>query len=97
MNITLSLLKLRQIANNVTEIQPNNQTSIMYSYETPVAIHAFVDGKQKAIRSNEYYKGGTTPTTSKHINHYFWTEWNIKREEVEEVNNEEFQRILNSI
>ena len=54
-------MKLKQIAANVTELTIND-TSVMFSYETPVA--GWNDNG--AFRTNEKF----SVTTTKHINKY---------------------------
>ena len=58
-------MKLRKLGSNMSEIElgsfPNN-TSILFSYATPVAGY----DRKGAFRTNEHY----SPTTSKHINKY---------------------------
>lgn len=54
-------IKIKKIANNVSEITKDN-TSILYSYETPVACKG----------ANGFFKTSTkhSVTTSKHINQW---------------------------
>ena len=67
-------MKLKQLGSNMSEIElgsfPNN-TSIMFSYSTPVAGY---DSKG-AFRTDEHY----SPTTSKHINKYLGDAKSIAR------------------
>jgi len=67
-------MKLKQLGSNMNEVElgsfPNN-TSIMFSYSTPVAGY---DSKG-AFRTDEHY----SPTTSKHINKYLGDDKSIAR------------------
>ena len=67
-------MKLKQLGSNMSEIElgsfPNN-TSILFSYSTPVAGY---DSKG-AFRTDEHY----SPTTSKHINIYLGNDKSIAR------------------
>ena len=67
-------MKLKQLGSNMSEIElgsfPNN-TSILFSYSTPVA--GYVNGE--AFRTDKHY----SPTTSKHINKYLGDDKSIAR------------------
>ena len=67
-------MKLKQLGSNMSEIElgsfPNN-TSILFSYEMPVAGY---DSKG-AFRTDKHY----SPTTSKHINKYLGDDKSIAR------------------
>lgn len=54
-------MKLKQIGSNMTEMTVNG-TSILFSYETPVAGY----DNQGAFRTDQHYSS----TTTKHINKY---------------------------
>lgn len=54
-------MKLKQIGSNMTELTTNG-TSILFSYETPVAGY----DNQGAFRTDQHYSS----TTTKHINKY---------------------------
>ena len=54
-------MKLKQIGSNMTELTVNG-TSILFSYETPVAGY----DNQGAFRTDQHYSS----TTTKHINKY---------------------------
>ena len=54
-------MKLKQIGSNMTELTVNG-TSILFSYETPVAGY----DSQGAFRTDQHYSS----TTTKHINKY---------------------------
>ena len=58
------MLKLRQIASNMTEITSANGADILFSYSTPVA-GRLSDGT--AFKTDKWY----SQTTTRHINKYF--------------------------
>ena len=55
-------MELKQIGSNMTEVTKSNGTSILFSYETPVAGY----DSQGAFRTDQNYSS----TTTKHINKY---------------------------
>lgn len=57
-------MKLKQLASNMTELELNNGTRVLFSYETPVA--AFTDMAEHLETTTKYSK-----TTTKHINKWF--------------------------
>lgn len=54
-------MKLNPVGSNQTEVEKSDGTTVLYSYQTPVA--AFVPGKGALCTSKKY-----SVTTSKHIN-----------------------------
>lgn len=54
-------MKLNPVGSNQTEVEKADGTTILYSYQTPVA--AFVPGKGALCSSKKY-----SVTTSKHVN-----------------------------
>ena len=55
-------MELKQIGSNMTEVTKSNGTSILFSYETPVAGY----DSQGAFKTDQHYSS----TTTKHINKY---------------------------
>ena len=55
--------RIKQLGSNRTLLLLN-EIEVLYSYSTPVAAR-LSDGS--FIRSKNYYRNGTTPTTQKHI------------------------------
>ncbi len=53
-------MKVKNVGSNMTELQLNNGTSVLFSYETPVAAGT-VDGW---FKTEQWY----STTTTKHIN-----------------------------
>lgn len=58
-------MKLRKLANNVTELLLSDGTQVLISYETPVAAYRNVNG-------GTYYRTTTkwSATTNRHINNW---------------------------
>jgi hypothetical protein len=61
-------MKLKPIANNMTELHLENGTIVLFSYETPVAAITFKNGcHDKVIKTNKKWSS----TTTRHINKWF--------------------------
>lgn len=69
-------MKLSPVGSNQTEIERADGTTILYSYQTPVA--AFVPGKGALCTSERY-----SNTTSRHINAAV-SRWGATRHNVEQ-------------
>jgi hypothetical protein len=83
------MLKLRQIASNMTEIQiPNGEDVkyILFSYETPVAGH--MNGEP--FKTSKYWSS----TTTRHINKYFRDVWNVDPDTVRTIPQEQIDALV---
>lgn len=73
-------MKLQQLGSNMTAIHGGNST-VLFSYETPVASHGPLGG----MRSETYMTGGgKSVTTEKHITKFF-REYGVEKKEVRVV------------
>ena len=73
--------RIKQLGSNKTLLLLDD-VEILYSYSTPVAAR-LEDGS--FIRSKNYYKGSTSPTTQKHITqtlNYWSLEYGLKPEQL---------------
>jgi hypothetical protein len=73
--------RIKQLGSNKTLLLLDD-VEILYSYSTPVAA-MLEDGS--FIRSKNYYKGSTSPTTQKHITqtlNYWCLEYGLKPEQL---------------
>ena len=80
-------MKVKQIGSNMIElikiVESNDSYGkyyILVSYETPVVIVAFTNGKQNVYITGKYY----SKTTTQHINKYLKNEWKFTAEEIKE-------------
>lgn len=66
-------MKLKKLGSNMTELELNDGTLVLFSYETPVA--ARVDTVNDVVYSGKILKTSKkwSPTTSKHINKWLST------------------------
>ena len=71
-------MRIKQIASNMTELETKDGTSVLFSYETPVA--GWDD--KGAFRTDEYW----SKTTTRHINKY------LNGIEAREISQEEIER-----
>lgn len=62
-------MKLKQLASNMTELELNDGTIVLSSYETPVAAHSHINGFYGDNVNGRTIKTSTkwSRTTSKHI------------------------------
>ena len=73
--------RIKQLGSNKTLLLLDD-VEILYSYSTPVAAR-LEDGT--FIRSKNYYKGSTSPTTQKHITqtlNYWSLEYGLKQNQI---------------
>ena len=73
--------RIKQLGSNRTLLLLND-VEVLYSYSTPVAAR-LSDGS--FIRSKNYYRNGTTPTTQKHITqtlNYWSLEYGLKQNQI---------------
>ena len=73
--------RIKQLGSNRTLLLLDD-VEVLYSYSTPVAAR-LADGS--FIRSKNYYRNGTTPTTQKHITqtlNYWCLEYGLKPEQL---------------
>ena len=73
--------RIKQLGSNKTLLLLDD-VEILYSYSTPVAAR-LEDGS--FIRSKNYYKGSTSPTTQKHITqtlNYWSLEYGLKQNQI---------------
>ncbi len=73
--------RIKQLGSNRTLLLLDD-IEVLYSYSTPVAAR-LQDGS--FIRSKNYYKGSTSPTTQKHITqtlNYWCLEYGLKLEQL---------------
>ena len=84
-------MKLRQIASNMTEVEYNDGTTVLFSYRTPVAGFdpAHPDGVKGHFKTDRHYSA----TTTRHINKYFRNEWNIDPKQVRTMPQERIDTI----
>ncbi len=85
--LRVKIMKLRNIASNMTELELSDGTTVLFSYKTPVAGFdpAHPDGVKGHFKTSTHY----SPTTTRHINKYFSGEWNVDaKTEVREVSQE---------
>ena len=77
-------MRLKSIGSNMSEVEVNGNF-ILFSYETPVAGRSiFQDGDGFFKTSTKY-----SATTTRHINKYFRSEWDVDaKTEVQEVSQE---------
>ena len=80
-------MKVKQIASNMIEVVKVIESDdsygkyyILVSYETPVVIVAFTNGKQNVYITGKYY----SKTTTQHINKYLRNEWKFTDAEIKE-------------
>jgi hypothetical protein len=71
------MTKLKPIASNQTELQRADGTTVLYSYQTPVAV--FVPGRGALCTRQKYSR-----TTSGHINQAV-SRWGATRTDVEQA------------
>lgn len=66
-------MKLKQLASNMTELELNNGTLVLFSYETPVCGFIGKDNYGTGISEGTYIETKTkySRTTTKHINKWF--------------------------
>ena len=73
--------RIKQLGSNRSLLLLDD-VEVLYSYSTPVAAR-LADGS--FIRSKNYYRNGTTPTTQKHITqtlNYWSLEYGLKQEDI---------------
>ena len=71
------MTKLKPIASNQTELERADGVTVLYSYQTPVAV--FVPGRGALCTRQKY-----SVTTSKHINQAV-ARWGATRSDVEQA------------
>ncbi len=57
-------MKVKNVGSNMTELQLNNGTSVLFSYETPVAAYVSFGNIDGWFKTEQWY----SVTTSKHVN-----------------------------
>ena len=80
-------MKVKQIGSNMIELTKIVESEdsygkyyILVSYETPVVVIAFTNGKHNVYITSKYY----SPTTTRHINKYLKNEWKFTDAEIKE-------------
>ena len=82
-------MKVKQIANNMIEVVTmcENVTGshfkyyVMVSYETPVVVIAYINGKQSVYINKKWY----SKTTTSHINKYLTGIWKFRQSQVDKM------------
>lgn len=59
-------MKLLPLKTNMTELELNDGTKILFSYKTPVAAVLLIDGLAQAVKTDKKWSN----TTSRHINQW---------------------------
>ncbi len=79
-------LKLKSIAKNQTEVTLNDETTVFFSYETPVAAKLSTG---VTIRTSKKW----SPTTTRHINKWLESR-NVGKNQAIELNQDFFNNLL---
>lgn len=79
-------MKLKSIGANKTEVTINDNTRVLFSYETPVAARVLTNEGTVFYRTLEFY----SRTTSKHINSW------LPKEDAIEVDQSFFNDLVQS-
>lgn len=61
-----SIMNLKPLGANKTEVKINGSTVVLFSYQTPVAASLVIDGVWHHVRTSKFWSA----TTSRHINSY---------------------------
>jgi len=89
-------LKLKSIAKNQTEITLNDETTVFFSYETPVAAklsnNENISGSLNFVRTSKKW----SPTTTRHINKWLESQ-NVGKNEAIELSQDYFNSLLNKV
>lgn len=88
------MLKLRQIASNMTEAEIGPIT-ILFSYSTPVAGFNPVYGPNETghFKTDRFF----SQTTSRHINKYFRNEWDVNPDDVRTVSQDRIDSMAQKV
>ena len=88
-------MKLRQIASNMTEVEFNDGTTVLFSYRTAVAGFdpAHPDGVTGHFKTDKHYSA----TTTRHINKYFRDEWSIDPKQVRTITQDKIEKLASNI
>ena len=86
-------LKLKSIAKNQTEVTLNNETTVFFSYETPVA--AKLSNKENISESLNFVRTSKkwSPTTTRHINKWLESK-GIEKHRAKELEQDFFNNLL---
>ncbi len=74
------LKSVRQLGPNMTEVEHGDIT-VLYSYRTPVVIHARLEGAVQFFVTDTHYSN----TTSRHISKYLRDEWGLSDENIKAI------------